>query len=176
MVEIHKTYDKALFEPLHQLLLNVAVPTKSVDSNRRGFPLKHRAMVLGVTRGRYNGVVGLSYCSKKYPKIYAEVLKLGQLLCPFPFTSIHLNNNVICPKHLDSKNVGRSMLVSFGDYEGCNIVVQGVTYDAKHTPLIFNGAELEHWNTDDLKGNKYSLVFYNAKFPTPIEPVGGDSP
>jgi hypothetical protein len=67
---------------------------------------------------------------------------------------------VVCPKHYDSKNVGESMLVSFGDYTGCNIVIEGIVYDAKHTPVIFNGSKREHWNTDNLTGNKYSLVFY----------------
>ena len=77
------------------------------------------------------------------------------------FSSIHLNNNVVCPKHKDNRNVGNSLLVSFGDYTGCNIVIGDVIYDAKYTPLIFNGAEIEHYNTNDLEGNKYSLVYYN---------------
>jgi hypothetical protein len=107
--------------------------------------------------------VGLSEQSKKHPKIYEAVLKIGEAISPaFEFSSIHLNHNVVCPKHLDSKNVGESVLVSFGDYEGCNIVIEGEIYDAKHTPIKFNGALLEHWNTKDLVGNKYSLVFYNS--------------
>jgi hypothetical protein len=30
-------------------------------------------------------------------------------------------------------------------------------------PLLFNGALYEHWNTDDLVGNKYSMVFFPVK-------------
>jgi hypothetical protein len=55
------------------------------------------------------------------------------------------------------------MLLSFGDYTGCNIVIEGTMYDARHKPIIFNGSEREHWNTDDLSGNKYSLVYYRNK-------------
>jgi hypothetical protein len=54
------------------------------------------------------------------------------------------------------------MLVSFGEYSGCNIVVEGAKLNADCQPIIFNGADLEHWNTDDLVGTKYSLVYYNA--------------
>lgn len=56
-----------------------------------------------------------------------------------------------------------SMLISFGDYTGCNIVIEGIMYDAKYSPIIFNGSERHHWNTNDLQGNKYSLVFYTIK-------------
>ena len=88
-------------------------------------------------------------------------MKLGQSISPpFEFKTIQVNHNLVCPKHYDSNNVGESILISFGDYQGCNIVVNGVVYDAKYTPVRFNGALLEHWNTDDLIGNKYSLVFF----------------
>ena len=55
------------------------------------------------------------------------------------------------------------MLLSFGDYTGCNIVINNKTYDANCNPIVFNGSELEHWNTDDLIGTKYSLVFFTTK-------------
>jgi hypothetical protein len=162
MITILNSYDKEIFEPLLSLLKNRAVPKKTSTSNRGNFPLGHRAVTFGITKGRKNGITGLSYYSKKFPTIYQEILKLGKLICPIDFSSIHLNNNVVCPKHYDGKNIGDSLLVSFGDYQGCNIVIEGVVYDAKYTPIIFNGAELEHWNTDDLIGNKYSLVFFNS--------------
>jgi hypothetical protein len=80
---------------------------------------------------------------------------------PFKWSSVLVNNNVVCGKHLDASNIGESVLLSIGDYEGCNIVVNGKKYDAKYQPLIFNGSKLEHYTTDDLVGNKYSMVFYN---------------
>ena len=157
MIKVLNTFDKETFEPLLQLLLKRKVPKS--QANRKGFA-PHRSVAFGIATSRWN-TTGLSVYSKRMPKIYEEILKLGEIVCPFPFKSIHLNNNVVCPKHKDKSNVGESCLISFGDYEGCNIVIEGQIYDAKHTPIIFNGAELEHWNTDDLSGNKYSLVFYN---------------
>lgn len=176
MVSICETLPAEFFEPLHQLVKKIKIKPKSLTSNRRGFPERHRAITFGITRGRFNGITGVSHFSKKYPEIYAEIIRIGRHICPFEFTSIHLNNNVVCPPHYDSKNVGESLLVSFGDYEGCKIVIRGTppdprhqgtppdprheVYDAKHTPLIFNGSLLEHWNTNDLVGNKYSLVYF----------------
>jgi hypothetical protein len=163
MVDIYEKFDESLFNELEKLLSKIKVPRKSLRNNRPNFPARCRAMSLGLSKGRFDGIIGLSYYSKKYAEIYAEVVKIGEAISPhFNFQSIHLNNNVVCPKHLDSKNVGESVLVSFGDYEGCNIVIEGEIYDAKHTPIKFNGALMEHWNTNDLVGNKYSLVFYNS--------------
>jgi hypothetical protein len=141
----------------------MTIRQKSVTANRRGFPAKHRAITFGITRGRFNGITGLSHYSKKYPAIYNEILRIGKIMCDgvIDFKSIHLNNNVVCPKHTDSKNVGKSVLVSFGEYTGCNIVICNQIYDAKYTPIVFDGSLLEHWNTDTLVGNKYSLIFFS---------------
>ena len=71
-----------------------------------------------------------------------------------------MNHNLVCPPHRDKNNKTESILVSFGDYEGGLIVIEGTEYNAYHTPIQFDGATQEHWNTE-IKGNKYSLVFYS---------------
>jgi len=135
-------------------------------TNRRGFPLGHQSVTFGYTRARFGRKYGelfdLSNYSIKYPEIYNELLRIGNIYCPFKFTSIHINKNVVCPKHIDNKNVGKSMLVSFGDYTGCKIIIDKIEYDADCNPVIFDGSKIEHWNTDDLEGTKYSLVFFNS--------------
>lgn len=146
---------------LYGMLEDINIVKRGIKSNRRGFPLGHRSATFGYVRGRYNGKYDLSLHTKKYPHIYQELLRIGNIFCPFEFSAIHINKNVICPPHKDSKNIGKSMLLSFGDYTGCNIVIDGKKYDANCEPLIFNGSELEHYNTDDLVGTKYSLVFFN---------------
>ena len=121
-------------------------------------------MTFGLTRGRYTGIVGESAPSKKYPKIYEEIRWLGNLLAPsgFEFNSIHLNHNVVCPLHKDDKNIGDSMIVSFGNYSGCELVVDNQIYDTKYRPVVFNGSKIFHKNIPSLEGNKYSLVYYNT--------------
>lgn len=154
--------DESLFETLVDLLKNHCVKLCDKRSSRLGFG-KHRSEQYGIVRARFSGIVGLSVKSKKNPEIYSQILKIGEAICPFKFGAVQLNNNTVCPPHYDSANVGSSMLISFGEYTGCNIVIEGIMYDAKYSPIIFNGSERQHWNTNDLQGNKYSLVFYNSK-------------
>jgi len=151
------------FTHLYCLLENITIEIKHGKSGRRGFP-KHRATIFGITKGRYNGIVGLSAFTKKHPDIYAELLRIGKLICPFEFNSIFVNKNVVCPKHKDENNCGESLLISFGDYTGGNIVIDEVVYDAFCRPIVFNGSQLEHYNTDNLVGTKYSLVYFNGSY------------
>ena len=151
---------KAELNNLELLLKTIKIPQKSLTSNRRNFPERHRAITLGETRGGFNGKTGHSYYSKKYPELWNEVKRIGDLVAPFAWKSCHLNNNVICPKHKDSKNATLSCIISFGDYTGGDLIIEGDKQNTYYTPLTFNGAEKEHWNTNDLIGNKYSLVFF----------------
>ena len=162
-IKVHKTLPESEFYLLKSLLTKITVPRKSLTSNRRNFPERHRAMTLGIVRGRFNGITQLSFHSKKYPELYEEICRIGKLICPFDFRAIHLNHNVVCPPHTDSKNASRSILISFGDYAGCKIVIADIMYDARHTPIEFDGRELIHYNTDDLIGDKYSLVFFQGE-------------
>ena len=162
MVTILKPIPCDEFNVLYDMLSNISIPIKTKYAGGRGDFGRHRATTFGITRGRFDGIIGLSNNSRKYPHIYEEIKRIGHLMGADDMNSIHLNHNVVCPKHFDSNNVGDSILVSFGDYTGCNIVVQEMKYDAFCHPIKFNGAELMHYNTDDLIGNKYSLVFYTA--------------
>lgn len=156
---------------IEDMLKNIKIQIKPVfkvdskgftNNNRRGFP-KYRGCVFGLCKQKIGGKIVMSYNTKKKPKLYEELLLLGKKICPFDFTSIQINNNLVCPKHIDSNNVGKSMLLSFGDYKGCNIIINGNEYDAKYNPIIFDGSKLEHSNTELISGNKYSLIFFNIK-------------
>jgi hypothetical protein len=61
---------------------------------------------------------------------------------------------------LDKKNVGDSLLVSFGVYTGGEIIINNIEYNAYEKATIFNGSLLEHYNKEFI-GTKYSLVFYS---------------
>ena len=100
--------------------------------------------------------------AKKFPELYEKILKFGKTFVPFDFTSIHVNHNVVCPRHLDPYNTGPSCIISIGDYKGCNLVVESYgEYDTNCKPLIFDGSKLYHYNTQLISGNKYSFVFFN---------------
>lgn len=147
---------------MYELLDGVTIPYKRGRNNRRGFPI-HRAVSYGYIRNRYSGKYDLSAATLKHPEIYKELLNLGHSICPFEFNSIHVNNNVECPPHKDAKNQGKSLLISFGDYEGCKLVINGKEYDANCQPILFDGSKLEHYNTPLISGNKYSIIFFNGE-------------
>ena len=159
MVSLLKPIPIDEFVILYDMLKYITIPIKNSTNSRHDFR-NHRSMTMGITRGRFNGIIGLSQPTKKYPHIYKEILRIQKLI-GIEANSIHINHNVICPRHLDSKNIGESVLVSFGDYTGCHIVIDELPYDAYCQPIKFNGAELIYYDTNNLIGNKYSLVFFN---------------
>jgi len=181
MVEVLPKMDKTLFEPLLEMLQHVTLTKHYTEERckgyttvsrnyRKNFP-EHRASIFGVVKcfGRGKIIHGshiMSFSTVKYPDLYKELKRLGDLFVPFQYSSILVNNNTVCGKHYDSNNVGMSCIISIGDYTGCKLVVENVIYDAHYQPLVFNGAEKEHWNTNDLIGNKYSIVYYYI--PNPI--------
>ena len=161
MLKVLSTIDKQEFAELERLLVKQRIPTQQAN-NRFGFP-KFRAVTFGLTKYRCDRFVSCAKGNEKYPEIFNELFRIGQKYCPIAFTSIYVNNNVVCPKHMDKGNNGLSCIISLGDYTGCNLVIENNVYDAKYTPIVFDGTKLEHYNTDDLIGNKYSLVFFNLR-------------
>jgi hypothetical protein len=138
------------------------VPKICVEQNRPNFPVGHRRFVFGITRGRFSGKVGLSAHSKKYKALYELVNEFGKKYIPIEFNSIHINHNVICPKHKDSKNITESAIISCGQYTGCKLMIENVEHDPYYKIIVFDGSTKEHWNTDDLVGDRYSLIFYKT--------------
>ena len=177
MVEVLPKVDKKLFDPLLNMLQNISLKKHYSEEYckrnntenyskcfRKNFP-EHRSSIFGVVKCFGRGTKGgkthmISLASTKYPDVYEELKRIGDLIVPFEYSSVLVNNNTVCGKHFDSNNVGKSLIVSIGDYTGCKLVIEGVEYNAQYQPLIFNGAEKEHWNTDDLVGDKYSIVYY----------------
>lgn len=160
MIQVLPTIDKHEFAELERLLAKQKIPCQQAG-NRYGFA-KFRAMTFGLTRYRCDRFISCCKSNDKFPELFQELFRIGDKFCPISFTSIYINNNVICPKHRDRGNAGLSCIISLGDYSGCNLVIEDKIYDAKYTPIVFDGTKMEHWNTDDLAGTKYSLVFFNV--------------
>jgi hypothetical protein len=150
------------FTKIYLMLEKISLYKIVGGRNRMGFPPR-RGAVFGYTKARYGRKSGdyydISHFSRKYPEIYEELKNIGNHY-QFSFKSIQVNKNLVCPKHLDKKNVGESLLVSFGVYTGGEIIVNDIEYNAYEKPIIFNGSILEHYNKEFI-GTKYSLVFFN---------------
>ena len=149
------------YDDLYKMFKEVTLVKKKYKSrdNRLDFP-EHRGAVFGIVKPRFKSQPELSHHSRKYPKIYDELNRIGKLVCPFEYKTIQVNHNLVCPKHKDKNNKSRSILVSFGEYTGGEIVIEGKKYSAYHTPIEFDGSKMEHWN-EPIEGNKYSLIFFS---------------
>lgn len=164
-VTLLQKIDDNLISNLYSKLENITIKQLGVSNVRLNFKPTNRSVVFGVSKARFSGIIGPSAATKKYPHIWKLLQEIGnQLPIEFEFKSVYLNHNVICSPHTDSNNIGKSILISFGDYTGAEIVIDGTKYNANRQPVLFNGSLLEHYNTDDLVGNKYSLVFYKGNY------------
>jgi hypothetical protein len=162
-VKLLQRLPKSLFASLYSQLDQISL-TKHKGTTRAGFTTGASA-VFGLTSVRRikkgENRIRISAYTKKYPAIAKEIFRIGKRICPFPFKSVYVNHNVSAPKHRDSGNTDLAMIVSFGDYKGGLLVVDGKPADTYLRPVVFNGAECLHFNTGRIVGNKYSLVFYN---------------
>jgi len=155
--------DDKLIDELYSELQKITV--KKLGNNiRLNFSKQDRSILFGQSKGRFTGIVtAKSANTKKFPHIFRLISNIGQKL-NIEFSSVFLNHNVTCKPHKDKNNVGKSCLLSFGEYTGSNIIIDEKEYDANRQPVLFNGALLEHYNTPDLEGNKYSLVFFTGNY------------
>lgn len=159
MIQQLHEIDRKEFVKIEQLLSKITIPL-CAKNQRKGFP-NYRAMTLGLTKYRCDRFISCAKSNDKYPELFETVFAFGDKHCPIPFTSVYVIQNCICPPHKDRGNSGKSCIISLGEYTGCNLVIEDKVYDAKYRPIVFDGHLLSHYNTDDLVGNKYSLVFYS---------------
>jgi len=99
--------------------------------------------------------------NEKYPELFQALRRLGDAICPFPYDSITVNQNNVCPPHRDKGNLGASMIVTGGDYEGGSFVLEGEEIDTKYKPIVFDGHR-EHWNNPFI-GTRWSIVFFKLE-------------
>ena len=112
-------------------------------------------------KDKQHGLFGPYYNNHYYPDLWRALVKFGTFICPqhIPFTAIQVNYNYECQPHLDNQNIGRSITMSFGNFSGGKLVINGVEYDTDMKPLEFNGALCEHYVTP-ISGQRYSFVYF----------------
>jgi hypothetical protein len=130
-----------------------------------------RTCNFGLVRSRRVG-----YCNSrhsiKWQEIHKAIFRFGNHVCPagMDVTSITLNYGVKAKKHVDSFNVGDSIIVGIGDYQGGALRVydggkDAETYkafDIQDKPLMFNGAKYAH-ETEDFTGERYTIIYYSQR-------------
>jgi hypothetical protein len=106
----------------------------------------------------------------RYPELLNAIIALGNQVVPkgWKYSAITLNHNVKAKKHKDGSNVGDSVIVAVGEFEGGGLYVYDpdgkneTLLDIKDNPYMFNGSIYPH-KTQPFKGNRYTLVFFNMK-------------
>jgi hypothetical protein len=167
-IEILQQLPNEYFENISNILKSITIPKlqkNKVNNVRLALPNNSRSVTMGMILKRIGRNFELSSFTLKCPELYEELKILINKINPnFEYTSIQVNHNVTCNRHKDKGNIGKSIIVSTGDYIGSNFVIENDIYNTYHQPISFDGSKLFHWNTNDLIGNKYSFVFYNSKY------------
>ena len=83
----------------------------------------------------------------------------------FRWTTIQLNKNVECKPHIDTNNVGKSLILGWGNYTGGELVIEGKLHNIKNKFLFFDGNR-GHW-TQKWIGDRYSIIFFTHTFTPP---------
>jgi hypothetical protein len=159
---------------LLEILKSIKIPKNNYN------PLPNRNAGRSKSFGTYYGCVlgnikkrgttndtppSLSRISQLHPNLYKTLQEIAIKYFPeLNYTAIQLNKNVVCPIHTDPKNTGISVMVSIGDYEGCNLVVidnnKETEFNTKNKIFIFDGSVYPHYNTPLISGLKYSFVYF----------------
>jgi hypothetical protein len=167
-IEILPTLEKRRFDDLYQSLKAIVIPKLKKNTQNRvrsALPDGSRSIAFGYVMKRIGRKFELSSITHKYPEIYTQLKALiNDIDSNFTYTSIQVNRNVICNPHKDKNNVGKSIIISFGDYSGCEFVIEDVIYNTHNQPISFDGSKLTHWNTNELNGDKFSIVYYTTKY------------
>jgi hypothetical protein len=164
--------DKEILSEIYDDLEEIILPTSYSSKGIKGH---HHSVKTGTTnqkdarqvcfgKVKYKGTIQESSYYKKYPHMMSLFKKFINSHYPsFKFRSVYVNKNTVCKEHLDSKNVGESLLVGFGKYTGGQTILcsddKPKSFHIKTNSLIFNGSEIPH-KSEPFKGTRYSLVFF----------------
>jgi len=150
------------FSPLYQALQKINIPHRSINPTRRAKLLQGRQpKARSINFGK-----GLVFCKGiteyKWNSIYPEVYDLIKQYAPpnFKYSAITLNKNVQAKPHIDKYNKGDCVFVSFGDFEGGELIIEDGRIAKKGEYIQFNGSKLKHYTTP-FTGTRYSLIFRN---------------
>lgn len=99
--------------------------------------------------------------NKKYPEVYKYAKRLGKEM-GFKFDAIQINHNYEATPHIDKNNIGDSMIISIGNYDGGELVIDDYEINTRN-PIIFNGSEHKHYVKKIKSGDKYSFVYFKTR-------------
>ena len=93
----------------------------------------------------------------RYPELYKLLRKYARAE-KIKYTSIQINKNVMCDPHVDGTNEGDNYIITLGDFEGGELVVDGNIIDCHNKLTTFKPFDT-HYNLPHT-GDRYTLVFF----------------
>ena len=82
------------------------------------------------------------------------------------FFGVTLNRNTVCQRHRDKKNVGESVIMFLGDFEGGALLLEdGRRFDERGVWHKYDGTRLLPWNEEITGGTKFSVTHNNTTRP-----------
>jgi hypothetical protein len=153
-----------LSDDAKDFLLNELLPllhgTRFVRNKEREHagPLGGVSNVFGYGLRRYMPY-GAYANNKHHPELYQKLVEYGNRFVPLAFTAITLNHNYQTKEHVDKYNRGASYTISFGDFTGGELIIDGEQYQTNLAPVVFHAAEHPHFNLP-IVGDRYSLIYF----------------
>jgi hypothetical protein len=155
-----------ILNTLYHMFNSITIPKRASTSQRYN-TTGMRTVCFGLVKYRvqYNNKPnhGTSRFTISYPEIYDELKLIIQQIYPdFTYTTIQVNHNGVMGYHTDKNNQGDTVILSFGEYENGELVVDEVEYNMNCKAVRFDASKIRH-KTNPLVGNKYSLVYFTSK-------------
>jgi len=135
---------------------------------------RYRTNVSPLCRSQTFGIVqrrslhpDISRNTWKHPYLFHLLSEFAKKHVHIPFTSVQVNDSVVCARHKDKGNTGLSYIVAFSNsaedtFTGGDLWVNQKTYNINLRPLLFDGSTLLH-GTEPFEGTRYSIVFHTIK-------------
>ena len=170
-----RQYDEAsLDQGIRTRLLDKITKTSfREDNHRRKAISSGQSMVFGTVYSSRLNKYTVSSQSHRNPVLFRLLQELAATEVPtFSYTTIVVNKNVVTNPHVDQYNVGPTLILGIGDFNGGALVVQKQTFDiSNHKWLYFWGKD-EHYNTPIKKGgDKITITLF-----TLLPPYAPNSP
>lgn len=132
-----------------------------------------RSQAFGVIR-RWSYRPHLSRNTWQRPELWAMLLDFAARYVTVPWDAVTVNDSYKSAPHRDKGNEGESFTVSFGDFTGGELCMEGpsgetVSVDTRYRGFQFNGSQIRHW-TAPFEGRRFCLVFYRITWPRKFLP------
>ena len=140
--------------------------TKNCDRATAG---AGKSQAFGIIR-RWSYRPHLSRNTWMRPYLWKLLLEFASKNVPIAWDGVTVNDDYTSAPHTDKGNEGESYTISFGDFSGGELCLEGdIKINTRCRGYLFNGAAIKHW-TAPHTGRRFCLVFYKIIWPPKFLP------